>query len=637
MRYRLYCFNGLSIGERTGKPASIGPKQSSEVPDHAAATARTLPLRSQSRYSCGFLNYGHVNVSKHSQAGGFRAIRRARNRGRGSCGLAWLALLAHLATGSGPARAGELLVPLAQPGPWSGVSGLVGYGARLWFVNSVKFVNHNSADVYSYDPASGETRYERHLFSQDAGAPVVAGGLLYWPFEDARFSARRGEYMLTNGRAWRWGVLPEGRVFHVHAMAAHRGALYAATSAWRAGLQRSDDGGATWEVVYDHPTEPGRVSRITVLAILGDTLYAGLTAWHQDGIKLLRWVGDTLRPAAGWPEGTAVTALAAYRGWLYGVSTGSTGRAVWRTDGAAVERVAGLDGRNVRDLAAGPDALWAVDANGSGGALWRSVDGLSWTVAQRFRDAEPLDVAIYGGGVYAGTAGPDGRGTLWGPPPPAPVEPSLSLRPLPPEPPPAAPEKVAAAVAALDRLLADAATFEGRLSVLLGALRALALSGAEAAGAALTQRLDAPVPDVEVARFGGKLKSSAKEMARWYHLWALALNGHGRVPPALLSAPFDQPTNPAEKYFEPAPAAAWAAAQLMQADNDTVAALVARLDAEGDPPWLAGDIIGALAALTGERFGYDIRAWRAWWGAANPTSTGSGAPGGGSPGAVGCL
>ncbi len=347
--------------------------------------------------------------------------------------LAAVVALALLAAGA--SRADGPLVPIARPGPWSGVSGLVGYGERLWFVNSVKFVNHNSADVYSYDPASGATRYERHLFSQDAGGPVVAGGLLYWPFEDARFSTGRGEYMVTNGREWRWRVLPEGRVFHIHAMAARRGVLYAATSAWRAGLQVSDDGGASWRVVYDHPTEPRRVSRITDLAFLGDTLYAGLTAWRQGGVKLLRRDGQSLRPVAGWPEGRSVIALAAYRGRLYAVNIDSNTREVWRTDGAAAERVAGLDGRDVRALAAGADALWAVSAGEGGGALWRSADGAAWALAQRFADARPLDVAVYGGRVYVGTIGPGERGPLWGPPPPAPAGPPLPPPPLPEDPP----------------------------------------------------------------------------------------------------------------------------------------------------------------------------------------------------------
>jgi len=30
---------------------------------------------------------------------------------------------------------------------WPHVSSLIGYGGRLWFVNSRKYVNHNSADI----------------------------------------------------------------------------------------------------------------------------------------------------------------------------------------------------------------------------------------------------------------------------------------------------------------------------------------------------------------------------------------------------------------------------------------------------------------------------------------------------------
>jgi len=39
---------------------------------------------------------------------------------------------------------------------------------------------------------------------------------------------------------------------------------------------------------------------------------------------------------------------------------------------------------------------------------------------------------------------------------------------------------------------------------------------------------------------------------------------------------------------------------------------VRRLGRTGDPAWLRGDIIGALGAVTGKRFGYDIGAWRQW-------------------------
>ena len=74
---------------------------------------------------------------------------------------------------------------IAQVGPWPVASRLIGYRGKLWFANSVKGRNHNSADIWSFNPKTNESRYERHLYSQDAGHPLVYNGLLYWPFEDA--------------------------------------------------------------------------------------------------------------------------------------------------------------------------------------------------------------------------------------------------------------------------------------------------------------------------------------------------------------------------------------------------------------------------------------------------------------------
>ncbi len=520
--------------------------------------------------------------------------------------------LALLCLAPAPAGAETNLAALARVGPWSGVSELIGYGERLWFVNSVKFVNHNSADLYSYDPASGGVRYEHHLFSQDAGEPVLAGGLLYWPFEDPRFSAGRGEYMVTNGRDWQWRALPEGTAFHVHAMAGVGESLVAATSAWRAGLQRSDDGGVTWGVIYDHATEPGSVSRITSLAALGGTLYAGLTAWAQDGVKLLGLAEGAVEPLAGWPEGHSTRALTAWRGWLYAVNMREEESALWRTDGRRVEPVSALDAEWVRALAAGPRALWAVTVGGEGGALWRSEDGAAWTREQRFAD-QPLDVAVYAGRVYVGAKGADGRGVLWGPPPPAPAAPALAPAALPPAPAPLDADRVPALLAALDRALADTDDSGHYRRALLAALGPLALSGRARVGATLGDRLDGALPDGEVELFGGNLALPAATLARWYLLRSMALSGGGRVPAKLLAAPFSARPNGAEKYFSPAPGAAFTAARLGQADDETLAALVERLGRERDPLWLTGDIVGALGALTGKRFGYDQEAWRAWW------------------------
>ncbi len=91
-----------------------------------------------------------------------------------------LVLIAYLAIlPSNPASARDApFVVLSRAGIWESVSQMIGFRDRLWFVNSVKFRNQNSADLYSYDPVSGDTRYERHFFSQDAGDPVVLSRLL---------------------------------------------------------------------------------------------------------------------------------------------------------------------------------------------------------------------------------------------------------------------------------------------------------------------------------------------------------------------------------------------------------------------------------------------------------------------------
>ena len=512
----------------------------------------------------------------------------------------------------GVTNAAQTLVPLVKPGPWSGVSGLISYGGRLWFVNSLKFIDHNSADIYSYDPVSGKTRYERHLFSQDAGEPVVFGGLLFWPFEDSRFSARHGEVMITNGRDWQWRSLPDGEVFHIHTMVTHRGQLIAATSAWRAGLQRSEDGLA-WRVMNDHPTPARTVTRITTLATLGDKLYAGLTDYRPEGSKLLIWVGDTLEPVAGWPVGTMVNSLTAYCGWLYGVNTTADGSALWRTDGKTVRRVTGLDGQFVSDLAADPDALWAVSADRNGGTLWRSTDGLTWKAEQRFNDANPIDVYVTSEGVYVGTHVPGGRGTLWGPPPPSATESKMDVLLIMPEASSIEVKRLRSVLDSLDRLLSDGPNYRANRRRLLATLQPLALSRLGKIGAALAARLDRPYPDSNVKMYGGQMTVPVARMGRWYLLRAIALNGHGKISPDLLLEPWKGRPNRPGKYLYLPSAAAWTAAELGQADDETIGALIAGLGSSDRPLWSVGDFVGALSALTDQRFGYDLAAWQAWW------------------------
>jgi hypothetical protein len=167
---------------------------------------------------------------------------------------------------------------------------------------------------------------------------------------------------------------------------------------------------------------------------------------------------------------------------------------------------------------------------------------------------------------------------------------------------------------ALDAALqGEARDFRTYRGALLEALAPAALSRAPADGRAVSARLGRPGAAGELAAFGGKYRLPRARADRWYLLWALGRNGHGRVDPSLLALPWDQAPNGPEKYFHPTPAAAWVAAWLGQDDDDTLSALMARLGHPDDPGWLVGDLVGALSMLTGLRHGYDIDAWRQWW------------------------
>lgn len=251
-------------------------------------------------------------------------------------------------------------MPLAQPGSWSAVDAIIGYGPRIWFSNSELFRNHNAAEIYSYNPTTGAMRYERALFSQGAGRPLVGGGLLYWPFEDPRCSADRAELAATNGTDWAWRVLPEVEAFHLHVMATHNGKLYAATSAWRASLQVSADNGATWQVLYDHATPTkGQVSRFTSFATFQGNLYVGLTQRHGLGQRILMLTEAGVVPAPGWPDAHAASDLTVYSGNLFAIFQDATGRRLWHSDGGpATPVVETPSGQPLRALAAGEDALW---------------------------------------------------------------------------------------------------------------------------------------------------------------------------------------------------------------------------------------------------------------------------------------
>ena len=515
-----------------------------------------------------------------------------------------LGLLAGMALADSTADAQETLPILARIGPWPVASSPIGFAGRVWFVNSVKGRNHNAADLYSYDPQTGAIRYERHLFSQDGGRPMVAGGRLFLPFEDARFSLGWGHFLVTDGTRWELGTIPNGQIFHTHVMSSLGDRLVAATSAWRAGLQISDDGGVTWTQIYDHPTPERRVSRIVELAVVGDLVLGYLIQGNQR--RLLRVDGSDVADVPGWPRDRSVLGMATHDGAAFAIVRESGGMAVWRTDGISSRRAAGprQDWR-LRDIVADGRGLWAVGGDPQGGAVWHSTDGAEWDIVWRVDGGEPMELARYADSVYVVGAGEDGS-LLWGPPHPAgsetattPVWRDGSALGLDME-----------SVAALERLLSDPASYAGR-----GALRSaiFSLSGAPGAGDLFAERLMGEAPRRPVGLIGGQVRISSTTLRRWLLLWGMTLAGEGRVPPELIAEPWTVPQNSSEKYFNSPPAAMRAVAAIGQNDTATIEALIERLGREDDPLWLRGDAVGALTELTGRRLAYDFDAWRQWW------------------------
>ncbi len=522
-----------------------------------------------------------------------------------------------------PSGTAPVLEVLAAVGPWPTLSALIGYRGRLWFANSVRYPDHNSADLYSLGLAAGDVRFERHLFTQDVGTPMTAGGLLYWPYEDPRPSVGWGHIAVTDGDRWQLRVMPgDPPMFHVHALESLGGRLYAATSAWRTGLHQSTDGGLRWRQIYDHPTPARQVSRIIALAGFGGRLFGALVERRNGAPRfaLLVLDGGAVTEVPGWPETARTLDLVAAEDGVYGLVREAGGAAFWHTDGRVSKRLAGAETMPpLRAFAAGADGFWGVgDAANSiaaGGALWHSKDGRRWRRVQDLAGGRPVDVAVYRGRVFVSGSGSDGRGILWGPPA------ASSLLPPPgppPGPPPAwpsrpAPQDVdwAAAKKTISEAISKPDAYRTRL-------RDLAYRWARAGPPPefFETALDAPFPDQTVAMFGGNLTPRAVDLGRHILLWGMGVAGRGRVPGALLERPWTRASNRPQKWFDSLPMALFAVSWAGQSDAATVASLIRRLDRDADPTWLRGDIIGALSAVTGKRFGYDIPAWRHWWAAA---------------------
>ena len=521
----------------------------------------------------------------------------------GTAGL-WLAV-------TGPGQAAPALEIVARPGPWPVVSELVAYRDRVWLVNSVKGRNHNAADVYSYGPADRGLRFERGLFSQDAGTPVAAHGLLYWPMEDFRFSLGWGAFAVTDGSAWSVGDIPGGMVFHTHAMASDGRRLVAAISGWRAGLAESLDRGATWRQIHEHPTADGVVSRVTDLAMTGGRIFAQLV--EAGTPRLTSYRDGRLAGVPGWPEGFGLRGHAIAGGRFHGILAGRhEGSDLWSSDGIG-SRPEPRDtiGGSLVDLAAEGGRLWAVSSTGDGGAVWRRSNDGPWEEVTQLTGGQPHSLLVMDGRPYVGGEGTDGRGVLWGPagavapsalpaPPPMPVQPSRHAGPI----------DWHLAGRSLDAALADPAGYRRETGNLRDLVRDLAVAHSPAGF--FSARLAGPLPRDPMALIGGRVTITAADYARWVLLWGMGRAREAAVPLSLLTPAWTAPANSSEKYFAALPAALWAIREARQDDPATLAALVARLDAPGDPDWLTAQVAGTLATLTGRPYTASSADWRRW-------------------------
>lgn len=510
-------------------------------------------------------------------------------------------------------NAQQRLDVLARIGPWPVASNLIAYENRIWFSNSVKGRNHNSADIWSLDPKSGGVRYERHLFSQDAGKPVIFQGLLYWPLEDPRLSLGYGAISVTDGQKWRELDIRTAQTFHTHQIIDWGGTLVAITSAWRAGLQTSDDGGASWTSFYDHPTPPKRISRIQSPAVKLGRLYFSLR--DPSGTRLVRATDDEPAGIKGWPQ-QRFRSLTTFDGSLYGIvgSRGSGG--IWRSSGRTSEQLNGLPQRGFPvDLFASHDRLWAVYAHESGGYVASSKSGTNWRIDATFDGGKPHEMIAAGGQIIVAGAGADGKAIIWGVRGTAFPTPPVRYRRDFPEP---------VKLPAFDGI--DWKQQSERLKTALlipdnfrnhgrGGLREIVSSIVALSPPPdfLASHLDAPMAGTQVGVIGGETMVPARQIGQWILLWGMRSARQSRVPVDFLNRQWRAPMQASEKYFDPLLAALFTIANNQQKDKATLGTLIGRLETYKDPLWLQGDIIGTLNAITGQKFGYEIAHWSQWW------------------------
>ncbi len=499
---------------------------------------------------------------------------------------------------------------------WPGVSHLIAYKDRIWLVNSQPYRDNNSADIYSYSVADNSIRYERSLFSQDTGAPVIFEGLLHWPYEDPRRSAGSGEYAVTDGTNWEWRAMESGSVMHVHAMNVCDGDLVAATGSWTGQLHRMQQNGK-WQVQYDYPAATNRFSRIVSVDQLGDDCIVGASARGKNEAKLFSLNGDKPDPVSGWPASERVDNLTRHNNAIFAFVDSGNSRQLMRFDGNQSIKVELPEGHRPRAMHSDGDTLWLATHNANNkqtpGALWQYAENNSLRLIQQFSDV-PISLTSLNGVVAIGTYSNSGGALLLYGQAQAQQAKTRSVQSL---------QNISTAedldsalvesiTQDLKSIISDPDNTANYARVLRRSLGRHPHLKKPEFGVAVTQLLSQPISGEPTTMFTGQT-ISRQDLIRWFLVTTLAINGNGRIEPSWINPDHQLQVPDSGKVFDPSVASIVATGWLAQNDKATLGELITRLNNMSDPLWVKADVIGALTAITGQRFAYDLNAWNSWW------------------------
>jgi hypothetical protein len=314
-------------------------------------------------------------------------------------------------------------------------------------------------------------------------------------------------------------------------------------------------------------------------------------------------------PVAGWPVGDRTDRLVAWNGQLLALNHVGASSRLFAFDGETVRPLAMPASGRVRDLAADGRTLWAVVSDASRGSLWRTADGVVWEEIQRF-DEPPIAVTAAAGNVFVGTY-VLGGGSLWGSRT-ADMRKTAPAKPFGPPTirrvPPASWTKLDATMAAYVEQQVGA---HAGIEAVSDALRQLTTFEDPDIGRRLSERLAALDIKDRLGFFSRERVKRAHRLG-WYLLGAIAVNGHGRIPPELLGVPLSTRQNDRRKNLDAPIAAIATVGWVAQDDRQTIEVLMERLRQVQGEPWLTSDVIAALTALTGQELGHDVERWQSW-------------------------